>query len=170
MRRRVSCKRNGWSPPATAAALIGVLALAAAAAAAPQMGVPHDVPGLVALLTGAELTATPLDSTSFVLTDGVMQVIVFVEDGGRSLQAVLPYRGPEAADPSRLASWNATRRFSRAYADERGAAVLASDLALGPGTGPAAVTDWAALVLALANRFRVEVWPPAGPPREPISE
>jgi hypothetical protein len=145
-------------------------AASAADAAAPTAAVPTDPDGLRELLTRADLETAPLDAGSFILKDDRVQMVVFVEDGGASLQAVLPYRGPRRADPRDLATWNATRRFGRAYADTRGAPVLATDLALGEGVAPAAVVAWARLALALGRRFQEEAWPAAGPPPEPIGE
>ena len=133
---------------------------------------PHDAAGLRTLLSGAGLQTAPLDSLSFILKDPTagVQLVVFREDGGASLQAVMAYPGEGLAPPGALQRWNATRRFGRAYADGRGAPVLASDLALGPGVGRAAVIAWAELVLALAERFQAEVWPPPGPPSDPLRE
>jgi hypothetical protein len=138
----------------------------------PHAAVPADAAGLRRLLAGAGLAVAPLDSLSFVLKDTTtgVQMIVFVEDAGASLQAVLPYRGPGTVPLATLQQWNATRRFGRAYADRRGAPVLATDLALGPGVGQAAVVAWAELALALGDRFRQEAWPRPGPPPEPARE
>ena len=58
-----------------------------------------------------------------------------------------------------MAHWNATRRFGRAYVDEDGLPVLASDLLLGDGVAAGAVVDWATLVLDMAALFAQEVWP-----------
>ena len=163
------------------AALLGLL-LAAGCAGAPDPAAtpvtdphaapPGDVTGLRALLDGAGLQTAPLDSLSFILEDrdAGVKLVVFREDQGASLQAVMAYPADGRAASGALQRWNATRRFGRAYADTRGAPVLASDLALGPGTGRAAVVAWAELVLALAGRFQMEVWPPAGPPADPFHE
>jgi hypothetical protein len=144
----------------------------AAGPADPHAAPPADVDGLRGLLAGAGLAVAPMDSLSLVLKDTTtgVQMIVFVEDAGASLQAVLPYPGRRTVPLATLQQWNATRRFGRAYADRRGAPVLATDLALGPGVGQAAVVAWAELALALGDRFRQEAWPRPGPPPEPARE
>ncbi len=174
------------TPLFTAAALLGLLlaggcasgpapaasSATASSATAPHAPPPADAAGLRALLADAGLQTAPLDSFSFILEDpdAGVQLVVFREDQGASLQAVMAYPAEGHAAPGALQRWNATRRFGRAYVDTRGAPVLASDLALGPGIGRKAVVAWAELVLALAERFQREVWPAAGPPADPLRE
>jgi hypothetical protein len=132
---------------------------------------PAEVPALVALLEAEGVEAVAFDAGSLLLKRGWLQVPVFVEDGGASLQAVFPHTGRMAPlDPGRLARWNATRRFGRAYLDEDGRPVLASDLLLGAGVGGAAVVQWSRLVLEMAAVFAREVWPvPVPTPDSPAS-
>ena len=62
---------------------------------------PHDIPGLVSLLAAAGLDPVAMDDISLVLRDGSLMVLVFLEDDGESLQAVLPYRGSRHGDRER---------------------------------------------------------------------
>ncbi len=131
---------------------------------------PHDIPGLVSLLAAAGLDPVAMDDISLVLRDGSLMVLVFLEDDGESLQAVLPYRGSRHGDRERMDRWNASRRFGRAYIDEDGGPVLASDLLLVPGVGRGAVVSWATIVMDMAAAFRQEAWPSSMPPVEPVNE
>ena len=129
--------------------------------------VPTDTTELTHLLTDADLDAVRFDDQSLVLKRDWLQVMIFSEDGGESLQAIFPHTGVRAeVDPAAVIRWNATRRFARAYVDEDGLPVLASDLLLGEGVAAGAVVDWATLVLDMAALFAQEVWPvPATDPR-----
>jgi hypothetical protein len=132
---------------------------------------PADVAGLVELLRAGGLDAVAFDAGSLVLKRDWLQVLVFVEDGGESLQAVFPHTGLAAPlDPRVLAAWNAARRFGRAYEDEEGRPVLASDLLLGRGVGPPAVVAWSRLVVEMAAVFAREVWPVPAPLPDPLDE
>ena len=128
---------------------------------------PTDITELTRLLTAADFAAVRFDDRSLVLKRDWLQVMVFSEDGGESLQAIFPHTGVRAeVDPAAVSHWNATRRFGRAYVDEDGLPVLASDLLLGDGVAASAVVDWATLVLDMAAAFAQEVWPvPATAPR-----
>ncbi len=132
---------------------------------------PADIDGLVSLLVANELDAVPFDAQSLLLKRDWVQVLVFVEDGGESLQAIFPHTGRRApADPDRVARWNATRRFGRAYVDDDGLPVLASDLLLGDAVGPNTVVDWCRLILDMAAVYAVEVWPVPVPLPDPPNE
>lgn len=129
-----------------------------------------EVGELTRMLVAGGLDAVVFDGESLLLKRGWLQVLVFVEDGGESLQAVFPHTGiPAEADPARVAGWNATRRFGRAYLDDDGRPVLASDLLLGAGVGEAAVLRWARLVLDMAAFFASEVWPVPVPLADPAA-
>ena len=132
---------------------------------------PADVDGLVTLLVANDLDAAAFDAHSLLLKRDWLQVLVFVEDDGQSLQAIFPHTGRQAAvDPDRVARWNATRRFGRAYVDDDGLPVLASDLLLGDAVGPNTVVDWCRLILDMAAVYAVEVWPVPVPSPDPPNE
>ena len=154
--------------------VVAVLLLLAAASAAGGCGAratatsgrattappPDDPAGFIDLLAGDGRRTAALDDVSFILARDEVQLVVFVEDQGGSLQAVLPYLGaPFPASRDDIERWNATRRFGRAFRDEDGRPTLACDLVLGPGVGQEAVIAWADLALALAAAFRDEMWP-----------
>ena len=122
--------------------------------------VPTDAEALASALARRGLDAVAMDPGSLILKRDGLQVLVFVEDAGASLQAVFPHTGRLAPlDPDAIATWNATRRFGRAYRDEDGLPVLASDLLLVGGVDLATVADWSRLVLDMAAVFAHEVWP-----------
>jgi len=129
------------------------------AAGSAPLATPLATADLAERLAAAGLDAVRLDDVSVVLKGDGVQLLVFVEDGGESLQAVLPYIGRASGDPTRIAAWNASRRFGRAYLDEDSAPVLASDLLLGPAVGVEAIATWCRLLLPMAVAFRDEVWP-----------
>jgi len=79
---------------------------------------PSDVPGLVALYETAGLEAAPMDDHSLVISREGLNVLVFLEDDGASLQAVLPCTRAGRGDPAEVNAWNASRRYGRAYLDE----------------------------------------------------
>ncbi|HOX24577.1 MAG TPA: YbjN domain-containing protein [Candidatus Krumholzibacteria bacterium] len=167
-------RRSAWRLGATVA---GVLALGACAGSRPgspdagtALALPLSTADLAEVLVAGRLTALRFDDASVMLKQDGLQILIFVEDAGESLQAVLPYTGRGAGDPERVAAWNAGRRFGRAYIDEDGAPVLASDLMLGPGTSADAVRSWCRVVIALAGAFRDEVWPAPAPPAVPRGE
>ena len=114
--------------------------------------------------------AVRMDAGSVVLRGGDLQLLIFLEDEGTSLPAVLPYIGLGVGDPPRIEQWNATRRFGRAYLDHEEGPILACDLLLEPGVPASIVQTWARLILAMAAVFSDEVWPPGGPPATPYAE
>ncbi len=143
-----------------------VLALAGCAAGPRplDLAAPSAVEELAGVFAAVGLATHVIDDTSLVLAREVHtdhNVIVFIENGGQSLQAVLacPWR-TAAVDMRRIARWNATRRFGRAYLDEDRKPVLAADLALDPTVTRATVQAWGQLVLDLADQFVLDVWPP----------
>jgi len=144
-----------------AGSVLIVLSLAGCGCPSPApVTAPADVDGLAELLAANALDAVVFDAGSLLLKRDWIQVLVFVEDGGASLQGVFPHTGRQAPlDPSLVARWNATRRFGRAYEDEDGRPVLASDLLLVGGVGPDAVVGWCRLMLDMAATFAAEVWP-----------
>lgn len=144
----------------------------AAAAQAPpaSLALPATAGGLAELFAADGLSAVRLDAGSVVLRQDDLQVLVFLEDEGASLQAVLPYLGRHAADRRALDRWNATRRFGRAYLDHEGGPILASDLLLAADTPAELVQSWGRLFLAMAAAFRAEVWPDFAPPPQPADE
>jgi hypothetical protein len=130
-----------------------------------------DVATLVDGLTAAGVDAVGFDAHTFIVKEGAVQVPVFLEDGGASLQAIFPHTGvPGRASSAAIQRWNATRRFGRAYRDDEGLPVLASDLLLGPDVGPQAVATWSRLLLDMATLFRDEVWPSPLPGGDPVNE
>lgn len=135
---------------------------------------PLTAAALADLLTtgGGEdaLAATVFDAGSVVLEGGGQKLLVFLEDDGRSLQAVLPFIGRGRGEAGAVARWNAGRRFGRAYRDDAGGPVLASDLLLVRGLPVAAVRTWGRLLVGMAAAFRDEVWPDAAPPAAPHDE
>jgi hypothetical protein len=116
------------------------------------------------------LVATVFDAGSVVLEGGGQKLLVFLEDDGQSLQAVLPYIGRGRGEAGPVARWNAGRRFGRAYRDDAGGPVLAADLLLAPGLPVAVVRTWGRLLVGMAAAFRDEVWPSAAPPVAPHDE
>jgi hypothetical protein len=123
------------------------------------------VPALAAAFTAGGLQTRPFDDTSLIISRDHLNVVVFVEDDGESLQAVLPCTRSGLGDGASVARWNAHRRFGRAYLDEDGRPTLASDLLVTPGLTPADVAAWGSLVLDMAWAFVNEVWPePQGAP------
>jgi hypothetical protein len=132
--------------------------------------VPLDATILATILARGGLDAVRFDETSVVLKDDRVQLLVFLEDEGTSLQAVLPYTGRRRGSAQTVAAWNAGRRFGRAYLDQDGGPVLASDLLLWRGSTATAVRSWGRLVLAMAAAFRAEVWPDQAPPGAPDDE
>lgn len=156
---------------ATACLLVLILLGGCGGPAVDPARAPADVDGLVTLLVANELDAVAFDAGSLLLKRQWLQVPVFVEDGGASLQAVFPHTGRRGAvDPDAVARWNSTRRFGRAYLDDDGRPVLASDLLLGEDVGPDAVVVWCGLVLDMAEVFAVEVWPVPAPLQDPPNE
>jgi len=83
---------------------------------------------------------------------------------------VFPFVGIGLGDLAKVARWNSERRFGRAYIDEDGDPLLASDLLLGEGVGEEAVAAWGRLVLSMLPVFRDEVWPRQSPGAEPVNE
>lgn len=126
---------------------------------------PLSAETLASLLTidGGEVSAVRFDDGSVVLKGNGQQLLVFLEDDGTSLQAVLPYFGPLPGELEALAAWNAGRRFGRAYLDDEGGPILASDLLLVEGMPAAAVRTWGRLLISMAEAFRAEVWPGSAP-------
>lgn len=120
---------------------------------------PDPVPALAAAFTASGLQTRPFDDTSLIISRDHLNVVVFVEDDGESLQAVLPCTRGGLGDAASVARWNAHRRFGRAYLDEDGRPTLASDLLVTPGLAPADVAAWGSLVLDMAWAFVNEVWP-----------
>ncbi|MBD3221680.1 hypothetical protein GF314_10600 [bacterium] len=162
---------NRASPRARSAVGSPVVALAAAlvvtagcAGRAPEptthtVGERTDVARLVAVFADAGLETRAFDATSLIIAEDGVQVVVFLEDGGRSLQGVMAC--PTCAEPARpehVARWNRTRRFGRAYVDADGLPVLAGDLALDRTTTDHTVAAWGRLMLAMGRAFRDEVW------------
>jgi hypothetical protein len=146
-------------PPAVILVLLGVLGCAST----PAPLAPAGPESLADVFSAGGLFARVLDGTSLILARDdrtERNVVVFVEDAGASLQAVLacPWRRA-LVDPARIAAWNAGRRFGRAYLDDEGRPVLAADLALDPTVSRQTVIDWGRLVLDLADAFVAEVWP-----------
>jgi len=129
-----------------------------------------DAARLAAIFTAADLDATVFDDGSVVLKEYPLQALVFIEDDGESLQAVFPFVGIGLGDLAKVARWNSERRFGRAYIDEDGDPLLASDLLLGEGVGEEAVAAWGRLVLSMLPVFRDEVWPRQSPGAEPVNE
>lgn len=150
------------APPATMAP--------ATTAPAAAIGLPLTAADLAGILCVDGQSAVRFDAESVVLRQGDLQLLVFLEDGGTTLQAVLPYHGVRRGHPLRVARWNATRRFGRAYLDHEDSPILASDLPLADHMPTAMVQDWSRLVLAMAAAFRDEVWPDSAPPTTPYDE
>ena len=155
----------------TAAVLLGLVLAGCAGTRSESVRAPADVVGLVDLLTANDLDAVAFDGVSLLLKRDWLQVLVFVEDDGESLLAVFPHTGRSApVDPDRVAGWNASRRFARAYIDDDGRPVLASDLLLTDGVAPSVVVDWCRLTLDMAAVFAREVWPVPVPLPDPPNE
>jgi len=155
------------------ALLILVLVLAGCGSApAPSTGdlTVADSAQLAAIFSAADLDVTVFDDGSVVLKEYPLQVLVFIEDEGESLQAVFPFVGVGLGDPAKVDRWNGERRFGRAYIDEDGDPLLASDLLLGEGVREEAVVAWGKLVLSMLPVFRDEVWPRQTPAAEPLNE
>ena len=154
--------------PVRRALAFGMLVLAMTGCGGPN-SISTDIAELTRVLTDADLDAVRFDDQSLILKRDWLQVMIFSEDGGESLQAIFPHTGVRAeVDPAAVVCWNATRRFARAYVDEDGLPVLASDLLLGEGVAAGAVVKWATLVLDMAELFAQEVWPvPATAPASP---
>ncbi len=132
---------------------------------------PTDTESLTTLLAGAGFDVVRFDDHSLAIKRQWLKVLIFVEDGGESLQAVFPHIGRQGvASPTSITDWNASRRFGRAYLDDDGRPTLASDLLLGDGVGSAAVVTWCTLLLDMAEAFAVEVWPVSAPLSEPVNE
>ena len=145
--------------PIRQALAFGVFVIVVTGCGGPN-SVSTDITELTHLLTDSDLDAVRFDDQSLILKRDWLQVMIFSEDGGESLQAIFPHTGVRAeVDPAAVVRWNATRRFSRAYVDEDGLPVLASDLLLGEGVAAGAVVEWATLVLDMAALFAQEVWP-----------
>jgi len=123
--------------------------------------VPLTVPQLDALFASAGFTTRVFDPRSLALsTPEGYHVIVFLEDDGASLQALFPCVRRGTMPDGAVAAWNVNRRFSRAYLDEDGRPVMAADLVLDDATTGGQITAWGELLLALADVFMAEVWPP----------
>jgi hypothetical protein len=151
------------------------IATAAGSPAAPPerpavLDLPLTAETVADLLAADGHHAVRMDAGSVVLRGGDLQLLVFLEDEGTSLQGVLPYIGLGVGDPQRIEQWNATRRFGRAYLDHEEGPILACDLLLEPGVPASIVQTWARLLLAMAAVFSDEVWPPGGPPATPHAE
>jgi len=129
---------------------------------------PDPIVTLAAALADGGLQTRAFDDHSLIISRDHLNVVVFVEDGGESLQAVLPCTRAGMGDAARLAHWNAARRFGRAYLDEDGRPVLASDLLVTAGLGTRDVVAWGRLVLDMAWAFVDEVWP--RPQVAPVNE
>jgi hypothetical protein len=114
---------------------------------------------LAAVFRDAGLEAGFFDAHSVVLSREGLDVLVFREDDGSSLQAVLACTRQGRGDAGRVLAWNAGRRFGRAYLDDDGRPVLASDLALDPPVSTSVVAAWGRMVLDMAVLFVAEVWP-----------
>lgn len=158
-------------PTLLATPLLLLLAGCACRGPAPLLEVttgPDPIPALAAVLAAGGLQTRPFDDHSLVISRDHLNVVVFVEDRGESLQAVLPCTRAGMGDAARLADWNATRRFGRAYLDEDGRPVLASDLMVTPGLETRDVVSWGRLVLDMAWAFVDEAWPP--PRTAPVNE
>lgn len=148
-------------------ALLIALAAVAGCASTPRaidlQDNPAPIAELSAVFTDAGLYTHILDDVSLVLANddhAEANVVIFLEDDGASLQALLtcPWRNAPG-DPAQVATWNATRRFGRAYLDDEHHPVLAADLALDDTTTPHTVAEWGRLILVLADAFAAEVWP-----------
>jgi len=126
------------------------------------------IPTLAAIYEAAGLASRVFDEHSLVLSTAEgHNVVIFLEDDGGSLQAVFPcVRGGLVVDASAVSNWNATRRFSRAYLGEDGLPVMAADLVLDVTTSRKTLVEWGELLLALAEVFEDEVWPPV--PMQPF--
>jgi hypothetical protein len=166
--------RQAVRPPADAAPAATPPAATPAAAPAPTTPPPVELPltadTVAAMLAVGDQSAVRLDAGSVVLRRGALQVLVFLEDDGHTLQAVLPYLGLHAGDPRLIERWNATRRFGRAYLDHEEGPTLAGDLLLATGAPAALVHSWGRLFLDMADAFRAEVWPTGRPPVHPHDE
>ncbi|MEZ4386244.1 MAG: YbjN domain-containing protein [Candidatus Krumholzibacteriia bacterium] len=133
-------------------------------------GGPDAVGALTAAFAQGGLPARAFDDHSLVISRDGLNVIVFVEDDGESLQAVLPCTRGGLGDGGRVAGWNAGRRFGRAYLDEDGRPVLVGDLLVLPSLDADDLAAWGSLMLDMAWQFVSEVWPapsPALPPDPP---
>lgn len=155
-------------PLLLAAPLLFLLAGCACRGPAPLLKVttgPDPIPALAEALADGGLQTRAFDDDSLIISRDHLNVVVFVEDQGESLQAVLPCTRAGEADAGRVARWNATRRFGRAYLDEDGRPTLASDLLVTSGLGARDVVAWGRLTLDMAWAFVDEVWPrPQGAP------
>jgi len=129
-----------------------------------------DSARLAAIFSAADLDVVVFDDSSVILKEMPLQVLVFIEDDGESLQAVFPFVGLGQGDPAKVARWNSERRFGRAYIDDDGDPLLASDLLLGEGVSEQAVAAWGRLVLSMLPVFRDEVWPRQSPAFDPHNE
>jgi hypothetical protein len=151
---------------ATSVVLALLLAGCAGTARSPVLDLqagPGAVDRLAAAFTAAGFYTHVLDETSLVLArieKTEVNVVVFIEDDGASLQALLtcPWRS-QPGDPDRITGWNASRRFSHAFLDEERQPILGVDLALHVTTTTDAVGAWGKTVLDLADAFVAEVWP-----------
>ncbi len=138
---------------------------------APLTPGPTAIHDLAAVFAEAGLTVRVFDDTSLILSREGFNVVVFVENAGGSLQAVFSCVWRGSGDfQARVATWNSTRRFSRAYLDADGRPVLASDLALDGTVSRHSVAEWGRLLLDMAEVFVVEVWPSGPSTSEPINE
>ena len=128
-----------------------------------SLATPMTAEALAAILSSAcdpdMLTAVRFDDCSVVLKGNGQQLMIFIEDDGSSLQAVLPYLGRIPGDPLAVARWNTRRRFGRAYLDDEDGPTMASDLLLLAGMPAATLVTWGQLLIRMAAAFREEVWP-----------
>lgn len=122
---------------------------------------PPTVEELDSIFVSAGFTTRIFDQRSLALsTPEGYHVIVFLEDEGASLQALFPCVRPGSVPVGAVAGWNATRRFSRAYLDADGRPVMAADMVLDEATTRGQIAAWGEMLLALADVFMAEVWPP----------
>jgi hypothetical protein len=127
------------------------------------VALPLTAGDLAAILCSADtpdtISASRFDDHSVVLKGSGAQLLIFIEDSGMSLQAVLPYFGRLPGDARKVGNWNAGRRFSRAYLDAEAAPILASDLLLTRAMPAETIRTWGRMLVRMAPVFRDEVWP-----------
>lgn len=159
-----------WAEAGPAPAPVPGAALDPTDASTRTIELPLTADAVASLLGTADQTAVRLDVDSVVLRRDELQVLVFLEDDGHTLQAVLPYIGLHAGDPHLIERWNASRRFGRAYLDHEAGPILACDLLLESGAPATLIQTWGRLFLDMADAFRGEVWPVGRPPDQPYAE
>lgn len=162
--------RRSWFSLVTAAVLLALTFVSACGHAPFEQGPRDDTQALATVFASEAIDAAPMDAGSLVITRDGLNVLVFVEDEGQSLQAVLPCTRRGLGDVGAVARWNATRRFGRAYIDEDGRPVLAADLVVDPAVSDAVIAAWGGLVLDMSWAFVDEVWPLPEQPHNPVNE